>query len=268
MILNIDTFEERFALLLTPLNVIVSVSILLVVMIAIIFGLLAWTPMRYYLPGYAEEIKVKRMALSAALKADSMEVALRQRERYINNVRALVEGRTLNEVIDTNMHQTIQPREDNYQRSVEDSLLRLEIEKEELVNLSPGFQREGRSNYLLFPPIKGSVTAGFDVQREHFGVDIAAPKDEPIKAIDDGTVVVAAYTAETGYVIQVQHDNDLISIYKHNSVLLKKQGDKVRAGEAIAIIGETGEYSSGPHLHFELWSKGVALNPESYFSFD
>lgn len=268
VILNIDTFEERFAMLLTPLNVIVSVGIMLIVMITIIFALLAWTPLRYYLPGYAEEIKVKRMALSAALKADSMEVALRQREQYIQNFQALMDGRVPDDNTEAGGDPMAEPQEVNYTRSLEDSLLRMEIEREELVNLSPEFKREGSANYLLFPPVKGSVTSKFDAQREHFGIDIAAPKDASIKAIDEGTVIVASYTAETGYIIQMQHDNDLISVYKHNSVLLKKQGDKVRAGEAIAIIGETGEYSSGPHLHFELWSKGVALNPESYFSFD
>ena len=108
----------------------------------------------------------------------------------------------------------------------------------------------------------------FNAQRSHYGVDIAAPKDASIKAIDDGTVVLAAYTAETGYIIQVQHDNDLVSIYKHNSSLLKQEGDKVRAGEAVAIIGETGEYSTGPHLHFEMWRNGVPLNPEIFFSFE
>lgn len=268
VILNIDTFEERFAMLLTPLNVIVSLGIMLVVMITIIFALLAWTPLRYYLPGYAEEIKVKRMAISAALKADSMEVALRQRAQYIDNIEAVIEGRLPMSNIDSNSDLSLNPKQVNYKRSLEDSLLRIEIEKEDLVNLSPEFTRGTKSNFLLFPPIKGTVTSRFDVQREHYGIDIAAPKDESIKAIDEGTVIVAAYTAETGYLIQVQHDNDLISVYKHNSVLLKKQGEKVRAGEAIAIIGETGEYSSGPHLHFELWNKGVALNPESYFSFE
>ena len=195
-------------------------------------------------------------------------MALRQRDQYIDHFHALIEGRTLGEAIDTNVDRMAEPKEVNYTRSPEDSLLRLEIEREELVNLSPDFQRAGEANYLLFPPIKGSITARFNAEQEHFGIDIAAPKDASIKAIDEGTVIVSAYTAETGYIIQLQHDNDLISVYKHNSVLLKKQGDKVRAGEAISIIGETGEYSSGPHLHFEMWRKGVPLNPESYFSFD
>jgi len=160
------------------------------------------------------------------------------------------------------------PKKANYARSTEDSILRAEIEKEDLVNLSPNFNRDDKTNYLLFPPVKGTITDKFNPQREHFGIDVAAAKDAAIKAIDEGTVTLAAYTAETGYIIQIQHDNDLISVYKHNSSLLKKQGEKVRAGEAIAIIGETGEYSSGPHLHFEMWRNGVALNPEIFFSFE
>lgn len=267
VVLNIDTFEERFSLLLTPMNVIVLFGSALILITTIAFALLGWTPLRYYLPDYAEEIRVRNLVLQASIKADSMEIALAQRDAYVENIRALIEGR-IDTVADSSMLQVVDPLEVNYSRSVEDSLLRKEIEREDLVNLNPNFSRDSKSAYLLFPPIKGTVMDRFNVQRSHFGIDVAAPKDESIKAIDDGTVVLAAYTAETGYIIQIQHDNQLISVYKHNSNLLKKEGDKVRAGEAIAIIGETGEFSTGPHLHFEMWRNGVPLNPETFFSFE
>lgn len=268
VILNIDTFEERFTLLLTPLNVIVLTGISLLLVTGISFALLGWTPLRYYLPDYAEEVRVKKLAVSAALKADSMEIALAQRDAYIHNIRMLIEGRVDTATGDTIMLEKTDPLEINYTHSPEDSLLRKEIEREDLVNLNPNFSRDVETSYMLFPPIKGTIMDRFDAQRMHFGVDIAAPKDASIKAIDDGTVIIAAYTAETGYIIQIQHDNDLISVYKHNSSLLKKEGEKVRSGEAVAIIGETGEYSSGPHLHFEMWRNGIALNPETFFTFD
>jgi hypothetical protein len=268
VILNIDTFEERFSLLLTPLNVLVIGGISLMVIIAITFLLLGWTPLRFYLPNYAEEIRVKKLAVEASLKADSMEVALAQRDVFIRNMQHVVDGTVGSNSLDTKPVAPLELQPVNYERSDEDSMLRQEIENEDLVNLNPQFNRDNESSYLLFPPIKGVVTDRFNPQKEHFGIDIAAPKDEPIKAVDDGTIIIAAYTAETGYIIQIQHDNDLLSVYKHNSVLLKKQGTQVRAGEAIAIVGETGEFSTGPHLHFEMWRNGVALNPESFFSFE
>lgn len=269
VILNIDTFEERFSLLLTPLNVIVIGGVSVLVITLSTFALWGWTPLRYYLPDFAEEVRVKRLAVEAALKADSMETALAQRDAYIQNMVRVLNG-DIDTTFDANLTEEISldPQQVDYTRSQEDSILRAEIEREDLVNLSPNFNKDDKSNYLLFPPIKGTITDRFNPQREHYGIDIAAPRDEAIKSIDEGTVVLAAYTAETGYIIQVQHDNDLISVYKHNSSLLKKEGDKVRAGEAVAIIGETGEYSSGPHLHFEMWRNGVAINPEIFFSFE
>lgn len=268
VLLNIDTFEERFSLLLSPLNVIVIVGLTLFFIAVFAFALLGWTPLRYYLPDYAEEVRVKKLAVEAALKADSMEIALAQRDAYIENIRMLIEGRVDTAVLDSGLLTAVDPLEVEYTRSPEDSMLRSEIEKEDLLNLNPNFNRNVKTAFILFPPIAGSVMDRFNAEKNHYGVDIAAPKDATIKAIDDGTVIISAYTAETGYVLQIQHDNDLLSVYKHNSTLLKKEGDKVRAGEAIAIIGETGEYSSGPHLHFELWRKGVPINPETFFSFE
>ena len=269
VILNIDTFEERFSLLLTPMNVILIGGSSLVIIILLTFALLGWTPLRFYLPGYSEDYRVKRLAVEAYLKTDSMEMALAQRDLFIDNMQRVLRGE-IDTLIDADVIAELEfdPKKANYARSTEDSILRAEIEKEDLVNLSPNFNRDDKTSYLLFPPVKGTITDKFNPQREHFGIDVAAAKDAAIKAIDEGTVTLAAYTAETGYIIQIQHDNDLISVYKHNSSLLKKQGDNVRAGEAVAIIGETGEYSSGPHLHFEMWRNGVALNPEIFFSFE
>ncbi len=267
-ILNIDTFEERFSLLLTPLNGLIIGGIGLVAIISVTFLLLGYTPLRFYLPNYAEEIRVKRLAVEAIFKADSMEVLFAQQNAFIQNFQGVVDGTVGSEMPDSSIDSPIDPKKVEFSRSEEDSVLRAEIEKEDLVNLNPQFNRDNESSYLLFPPIKGAIIDKLNTQKQHYGVDIAAPKDTPIKAIEDGTIIIAAYTAETGYILQIQHDNDLISVYKHNSVLLKKQGEKVRVGEAIAIIGETGEFSSGPHLHFEMWRNGVALNPESFFSFE
>ena len=119
----------------------------------------------------------------------------------------------------------------------------------------------------FFPPVQGALNDGFDVSKRHFGVDIAVPKSQPIKSTLDGTVVLATWTAEDGHVIQVQHTNNLVSIYKHNSSLLKRTGQIVKAGDVIAISGNSGENTTGPHLHFELWYNGLPINPHNYIQF-
>ena len=149
-------------------------------------------------------------------------------------------------------------------------MLRDEIESEEQYNLlatDEGDASKGIAAFFFFTPLKGLVTASFDPGKEHYGVDVAAAKNEAVKACLEGTVIIATWTSETGHVIQVQHGNNLVSVYKHNSVLLKKSGDRVNAGEAIAIIGESGELSSGPHLHFELWYEGKPVDPSEFMTF-
>jgi murein DD-endopeptidase MepM/ murein hydrolase activator NlpD len=126
---------------------------------------------------------------------------------------------------------------------------------------------DATANLYFFTPLKGSITNSFEPTSRHYGIDIVAPKNEAIKATLDGTVIFAEWTVKTGYVIQLQHANNLTSIYKHNSVLLKEVGDAILAGEAIAIVGNSGKLTSGPHLHFELWRDGVALDPEKYINF-
>ena len=145
------------------------------------------------------------------------------------------------------------------------------VENEEKFNVMPGFAREGGATNIgslfLFPPMKGVLTSSFNPSIKHYGVDIAGEANEAVKSAYDGTVIVATWSSEDGYIIQIQHENDLISVYKHNSTLLKKTGDQVKAGDPIAIVGNSGENTTGPHLHFELWYKGNALDPQNYFNF-
>lgn len=143
------------------------------------------------------------------------------------------------------------------------------IETEEKYNL---FNKAGStpgniSNFIFLQPLKGAITNRFNIKKQHYGVDVVAPKNEAIKATLDGTVIFAEWTVETGYVIQLQHADNIVSIYKHNSVLHKKVGDHVKAGEVVAIVGNSGEFSTGPHLHFELWYNGIPINPEDYMMF-
>ncbi|MGD1846954.1 MAG: M23 family metallopeptidase [Salibacteraceae bacterium] len=268
VILNDDTFEERVSLILSPLNVATWGGLIIILLVTITVVTIAYTPLKELIPGYAD-VRTMRLAAYAALKTDSLEVSLRQNEVYLENLQAVMMGEPPSE--DTLSSKTNL----NYAGveaapSAADSAFRAEIEAEDPYNLA--FQPDENTNrdinsFFFFTPINGVVTSGFSGTDKHFGVDIVAPKNEAVKATLDGTVVLAVWTYETGHLIQIQHDNDLISVYKHNAVLLKNMGDQVRAGEAIAIIGESGENQSGPHLHFELWYKGKPVDPTRFMVF-
>lgn len=268
VILNDDTFEEKVSLRLSRLNVFSIVgfgSLFLIVLVTII---IAFTPLREFIPGYTD-VNIRKQGIKNTLKLDSLELALRQKEQYIANINRIVQGEPLkysdSVVVDSNVNYkniTNEPIE-------EDSLLRIMIETEEKYNLfkSAGNTPEGISSFIFFSPLKGIITDEFNPKKQHFGVDLVAPKNEAIKSTLDGTVIFAEWTVETGYVIIIQHSTNLMSVYKHNSSLHKKQGDKVNAGDVIAIVGNSGELSTGPHLHFEMWYNGIPLNPQEYIVF-
>lgn len=270
VILDDDTFEERASFRLNRFNVYMLLSVVSLLMAVGIFALIAFTPLKEYIPGYGS-MDVRREVINLELRSDSLEQVVLRQEAWINNVRNILYGN-----VDT-APQSVVPTSVIYDTidlervPEEDLLLREEIENEQRYELVfSGQPNTGRTNIAqlnFFPPLKGYLTAGFNPREEHFGVDIVAPAGEPIKSILDGHVVFADWTVDAGYVIAVQHANDLISFYKHNSVLLKKVGNFVKAGDAIAIIGNSGEMTSGPHLHFELWHEGLPLNPEEYIVF-
>ena len=204
------------------------------------------------------------------LKADSLERVLRSRESYISNIRNIVEGNVQKKPAGENA-ETIKAQYDtirNLPKSHEDSMLRLEMEQEDNYSLRINEKKNsGISSFFFFAPVKGTVTNSFDLRSKHYGVDIVAPANEAIKATLEGTVVISSFTTETGYVIGIQHSNNLFSLYKHNASLLKKAGDFVKAGDVIAIIGNSGEQTTGPHLHFELWYNSSPIDPQQYVTF-
>jgi murein DD-endopeptidase MepM/ murein hydrolase activator NlpD len=158
----------------------------------------------------------------------------------------------------------------NIKHSKEDSLFRLGYETQDKYTLSINAASKGKNSiagFFFFCPVRGKVTSSFSAQTEHYGTDIAAAENEPVKATLDGTVIFSGWSSETGYVIQIQHSNNLVSVYKHNSVLLKKTGEYVKAGDPVAIVGSSGEQTTGPHLHFELWYNGSAIDPQDYIVF-
>tara|TARA_B100000809_G_scaffold125819_1_gene124063 strand:- start:1318 stop:2184 length:867 start_codon:yes stop_codon:yes gene_type:complete len=268
VILNDDTFEEKVSLRLSQLNVFVVLGISSLLLILLVILLIAFTPLKEFIPGYAN-VNIRKQGVENFLKSDSIEVALAENNLYINNIKHIIQDE-LAELDDESVVDSSANYEGIKNEPIEeDSVLRNMIETEEKYNL---FNKAGStpgniSSFIFLQPLKGTVTNRFNFKEQHFGIDVVAPKNEAIKATLDGTVIFAEWTVETGYVIQLQHADNIVSIYKHNSVLHKKAGDYVRAGEVIAIVGNSGELSTGPHLHFELWYNGIAINPEDYMMF-
>jgi murein DD-endopeptidase MepM/ murein hydrolase activator NlpD len=268
VILNDDTFEEKVSLRLSQLNVFAVVGVSSLILILLVILLIAFTPLKEFIPGYAN-VTVRKQGVENFLKSDSIEVALAQNNLYIDNIKHIIQGKPITFDDKTYIDSTVNYKNITNEPIEEDSVLRNMIETEEKYNL---FNKAGStpgniSSFIFFNPLKGTVTNRFKIKNQHFGLDVVAPKNEAIKATLDGTVVFAEWTSETGYVIQLQHADNILSIYKHNSVLHKKVGDHVKAGEVIAIVGNSGELSTGPHLHFELWYNGIPINPEDYMTF-
>ena len=244
----------------------VSIS-LIIVFAALVFSLVAFTPIRTFIPGYPDA-RSKRAAIQNAIRIDSLENVIYRWELYSENLRRTVEGREplkIDSII--NASRTEKAAADLKELALKDSILRQNVKEEEQFGIS---DREKRSlpieGIMFFTPLKGVVSQGYDPITHPF-IDITAPSGSVVKAVLDGTVIYDGWSDEAGYTIQVQHDGDIISIYKHNEKLLKKTGDKVTAGSPIALVGSTGSLSTGDHLHFELWHKGETVDPTKYINF-
>ena len=266
VILNDDTFEELLTLTLSPLNIFVFSVVTIVSTIALTTTVIAFTPLKELIPGYASS-KLRREAIELALTTDSLTAAIDRNERYIQGVQRILQG----EVIDTVLQELETDTSSNNAEivlsdpSAQDSAFREWVEEENAFTLNQGGAELGIPQ--LISPIEGIITGGFDKATNHFAVDIAAASNTPVKTCYEGTVIFADWTSETGNIIIVQHENNLLSAYKHNSALLKEVGEFVRSGEAIAIIGNSGENSTGPHLHFELWFEGAPIDPQNFIKF-
>jgi murein DD-endopeptidase MepM/ murein hydrolase activator NlpD len=271
--MNDETLEERFTFRLSRLNVFIALGTMTIILIFLTSILIAFTPLREYIPGYTN-VGIQKRLYELQIKTDSIERDLSKKDLFIKNLKDIINGRDLPSEVAVNIKEQQKYGEIRIKKSVEDSLLRLEIENQNKYSIT----RSGSSdmafgqnkvigNILFFTPMKGVITNEFNPAGKHFGVDLVAKQDEAIKAVLDGTVILSDWTLETGYVIVLQHKQNLISVYKHNSALLKKCGEFVKAGDPIAIIGETGELTSGPHLHFELWNDGNPVDPKEYITF-
>lgn len=268
VILNESTFEEKISFKLSRLNVFVTGSLLIIGLIGLTTLLIAFTPLREYIPGYSST-KLKRQATELTYKTDSLVTVLNYTNKYLNNIRMVLRGDIENNQInrDSLFEQfKIDPSTVDLTPIREDSILRAEVALEDKYNLFEA-NKEGEG-LVLFSPVSGTISQEYDTKNKHYAVDIVALKDTPVKAVAAGTVIFSEWTTETGYVIIMEHKNGILSVYKHNGSLNKNQGDFVRAGEVIASVGNTGELTTGPHLHFELWNKGNPVNPTDYIDFN
>ncbi|NQY06080.1 MAG: M23 family metallopeptidase [Flavobacteriaceae bacterium] len=266
VIVNDDTFEEKLSFNLSRLNVFVLFGLTSIGLIVLTTLLIAFTPLREYIPGYSST-SLRRTAINNTEVLDSIRDVVRKDSIQIEHIRKVLIGDIQPQDVnkDSLRNEANKDFEGlNLTASKADSLLREKVEREDKYNI---FENDSKENIVLFTPASGPISDPYNVKDKHYAVDVVLIKDAPIKAVADGTVIFAEWTSETGYVIIIEHPNDLISVYKHNSVLNKTQGDFVKAGEVIASAGSTGELSTGPHLHFELWMDGHPVNPQDFIDF-
>lgn len=274
VIMNDNTFEEVGSYRLTRLNIYIMVSSILVLVVILVSLLIAFTPLKEYVPGYGD-VNLKGKAQEIERSLTEMEQELSDRALYIETIQRILSGD-----VDTTTYApppvadiTLVGDGKVLDASDEEHAIRAEVERasqqfgDEEISISAA--DETRIERLYFAtPLKGAVVRDeFEPHKEHYGIDLIGGMGSPVSSVLEGVVMMADFTYETGYVIAIQHSNNLVSFYKHNSKLLKKVGDKVTAGEAVAIIGNTGELTSGPHLHFELWNSGKCVNPRDYIAF-
>ena len=268
VVLNEDTFEERFSFRLTRLNVFVAVGISAILLIAMTTFLIAFTPLREYIPGYSSAA-LKEKATKLAYTSDSLQNKMRMNDQYLQSIQDALRGEFDVQQLDRDsiLSQPITDLEyQEINRIKADSLLREEVAQEDKYNILP--TATDNINFSLFPPVKGTISESYNIENKHYAIDIVTTRNSPIKSVADGRVIFAEWTAETGYVIIIEHSYGLLSVYKHNASLSKSQGDIVRSGEVIATAGNTGEFTTGPHLHFELWNEGNPVDPSEYIDFN
>lgn len=267
-IINAQTFEEKFALRLSPMNVLI-LGVLSFVFIGFAFiSMVIFTPLKEYIPGYTDN-SVRESALYAALKADSLEEELAIKNQYVNNIMRVLKDEIPIDSADFSIPVTENPENVDLGVSDKDLELRKKVEEEDQYAVLFNAENSSVNEFsYFFAPVRGIVTQKFDPATGHLGVDVVAEQNETIKAALGGTVIVSTWTIDGGNEIHIQHENNMLTVYKHNSVLLRKVGDVVKAGDSVAIIGNSGETSSGPHLHFELWKEGSPADPETSIVFN
>jgi murein DD-endopeptidase MepM/ murein hydrolase activator NlpD len=268
VILNDTTFGEKLSLRLSPLSLIVGVLAITIVMTTLVISFVAFTPLREYIPGYGN-VSERKLIVKLSTKADSIEKVISDKDAYMQNILNVLNEKTEGKTERPKKDSTGKYKDVNTNPSKLDITFRSDFEKNKensVANISNN-KLVGLRDFVFFMPVTGLVSESYNITEEHYGVDIVCKADEFIKSTLDGTVIFSGFSMADGYVVHVQHSNNLTSIYKHCADLLKHIGDRVKSGEAIAVVGNTGEKSKGPHLHFEVWYNGLPINPQEIVAF-
>ncbi|MGC6423057.1 MAG: M23 family metallopeptidase [Flavobacteriaceae bacterium] len=266
VIINETTFEEQLYFRISRLNVIIAASFVFAGILTLAFLLFSTTPLKEFIPGKASS-ELSKSALENRYKLDSITLLYQQQSYYLDRIQKVLVGDLDFEDLDSQDYDanTVQTVPQPVQTIATDSLLRQIVAQEDKYN--PIESQTTRVGNLLFPPAKGTLSQGYAPEEKHYAVDIALAPNSPIKSIAEGTVIFSEWTAQTGYVIMIEHPYGLLSVYKHNASLMRTQGETVKAGEIIATAGNTGEFTTGWHLHFELWMDGYPMNPTQFIDF-
>ncbi len=265
LIINDDTYEEKVSFRLNRLNVFVFTGIFAFFLIIITTLIIAFTPLKTYIPGYNNTPDFRKKAVRLQLKTDSLEKALLVNTYYLNQLRKVLNNEiTMEEFEKTYQSNNINPDTLKLAPGKMDSMLRKEVAERERFKIN---RQNNKLTYGFTAPVKGIIVNNFDAKRQHYAIDIALKKGTPVKSIAKGRVIFADWSPDTGNTIIVKHPDNVISIYKHNQKLLRHIGDIVQQGEVIALSGNTGEKTTGPHLHFELWINDIPVNPIDFINF-
>ena len=276
VVLDFDSFEERRNFTTSKFSIFILFTFTAIVSSLIIFLLISSTPLKKLIPGYPNPIEQKALLdknIALDQKLNELIIKTEKEEKYLNNVQQILNGTVPSNYQDTSLEKfkSVKSNQKDEISSSEKSLREKVTNREKYdLDIIPGgsLKSEVLPELLLFPPINGEITNEMNISSGHFGVDVIAPKNEAVVAILKGTVIYQNWSPTDGHVIHIQHKKNLLSIYKHNSEVLKNTGEFVDAGEPIAIVGNSGEHSTGPHLHFELWHNGYPIDPEMFINFE
>ena len=267
VILNEENYEEQFFLRLSILNLLIISTFLLSFLITSTLLIVSYTSLKEFIPGYASNLMRKQAILNAS-KLDSLTTSYNQSLDQLNSIKRVLTGdikfeefKEIEFKLDTeNIDVKL-----NSKKIMEDSLLRIAIDNVDKYNFNSNLNSD--ESFLFFSPVSGHISQKFDPLKKHFAVDIVAKENEPVKSVADGVVIFSEWSSDTGYVIILEHKQGYLSEYKHNESLNITQGDIVQAGDIIGTVGNTGEYTTGYHLHFELWNDGYPLDPVNFINF-
>ena len=257
-----DSLEELFSFNVSNFKLFI-ISFLVILLISTLTILTIFlSPVKDLIPGYLPS-SFNSDFIALSLRTDSIENDINLKNQQLSNIKTILMGEDFIDTLENNTLNNIDFEKLSLNPTPADSIFRLNVERESRFNLSsePNEKSSKFKELVFFPPLKGIIIDSFNISENHFGIDILSPKNEPIKSCLDGTVIISNWTKKTGYTIIIQHEYNLISVYKHNSILLKEIGQNVKSGDVIAIIGNSGSDSTGPHLHFELWHNGIPINP-------